>query len=320
MTRSILSGFTRAAATLAMLACNSGEPGSDPSTSPATGLAPAITTLSPNLLILFGTDTAFTVNGTGFAADAIVRVRGQDRPTIVVSSRELRASVRRSDVALVDSSDVIVVNPRAAKVSNSVRLFVGYAAPQLNSVTPTTVVLTSDSTRVAMNGPVVLTGSGFNVGAILRWTELATNQSHLIVVPSTSDTEIRTQVGASLLSNKAGRYRVAVSQPTPGGGVSQSIDVETLYSAPIVTGAVPAVLRRGIDTTLFLAGSNFTAVSTATWNGNSRAAKIQFVDNRLRLIVSLTPADVATPGTFTVAAVTPSPGGGTSSPLQVTVR
>ena len=65
---------------------------------------PSVTSLSPNLLFLAGQDTSFSVLGNGFANNAVVRVRGHDRTTSVVSPHETRVTIGRGDVALVDSS------------------------------------------------------------------------------------------------------------------------------------------------------------------------------------------------------------------------
>ncbi len=281
---------------------------------------PSVTSLSPNLLFLAGQDTSFSVLGNGFANNAVVRVRGHDRTTSVVSPHETRVTIGRGDVALIDSLDVVVVNPSSGTVSNVAWLYIGYPKPQLVSVTPDTVVLTNAGIRVSMDGPVVLRGSGFSLSAILRWTELATNESRLLLVASASDSMIATQVGAGLLSNRAGRYRVAVSEPTPGGGVSQSIDIETIYAPPVVTGVEPASLQHGVDTTIVVLGSNFAPVTTATWNGDPRPTQFQFVNNRLALAITLTASDVAVPGEYMVGAVTPSPGGGASGAVRVVVH
>src|SRR5579872_2635960 len=52
-----------------------------------------------------------TVNGTGFASNAVVNWNGTKRATTVVSNHELKATIDAKDVAKAGSASITVVNP-----------------------------------------------------------------------------------------------------------------------------------------------------------------------------------------------------------------
>ncbi|MBI3423366.1 MAG: hypothetical protein HY011_10540 [Acidobacteria bacterium] len=69
--------------------------------------------------------------------------------------------------------------------------------------------------------------------------------------------------------------------------------------------------------TLSLTGVNFTNIAKARWNGSERATS--FV-SATQLTATLTTADLAAPGTFTIDVFDPPPGGGASNQLSFIVQ
>jgi len=88
--------------------------------------------------------------------------------------------------------------------------------------------------------------------------------------------------------------------------------------APTVSGLSPASATAGsASQTLTITGTNFISSSTVTFNGSSQAAT--FV-SATQLTISLTAADQAAAGNYAVVVSNPSPGGGSSSPVNFTVN
>src|SRR5206468_12081697 len=59
--------------------------------------APSVTSLSPTAAVAGGAAFTLTVNGTGFAAGAVVRWNGADRTTTFVGTTQLRANITAAD-------------------------------------------------------------------------------------------------------------------------------------------------------------------------------------------------------------------------------
>jgi hypothetical protein len=64
-----------------------------------------------------------TVNGTGFASDAVVNWNGSPRATEIISSSQLKATIEAADVAKVGTASVTVVNPTPRGGSSNVIYF-----------------------------------------------------------------------------------------------------------------------------------------------------------------------------------------------------
>lgn len=91
-----------------------GSPGgglSGAATLPIQNPVPAITTLSPDTVGAGSGAFTLTVNGTNFAAGAIIRWNGSDRPTTFVSASQLTAQIPGSDVLATASVTITVFNP-----------------------------------------------------------------------------------------------------------------------------------------------------------------------------------------------------------------
>src|SRR4030095_4200584 len=69
--------------------------------------------------------------------------------------------------------------------------------------------------------------------------------------------------------------------------------------------------------TVTISGSGFIAGSIGRWNNSDRGTT--FV-NANQLMVQITAADLATPGTATITVFNPPPNGGTSAPLIFSIN
>ena len=94
--------------------------------------------------------------------------------------------------------------------------------------------------------------------------------------------------------------------------------ISTDSPAPVLSSLSPAALVAGApDMTLTVVGSAFVPDSVVRWNDEPRPTV--FLDNS-RLQAAVSAADIAGPGTATVAVVNPSPGGGISAPLLLIIE
>ena len=87
---------------------------------------------------------------------------------------------------------------------------------------------------------------------------------------------------------------------------------------PVVSAISPSRIAAGSGgRKLAISGRNFLSSSSVTYNGTARTTT--FVDST-RLFISLSSADLNTPGTFPVVVSNPPPGGGTSSTVRLVVE
>jgi hypothetical protein len=115
----------------------------------------------------------------------------------------------------------------------------------------------------------------------------------------------------------AGNYAVIVTNPSPGGGASNSINFTVNNPVPTITGLSPSSAFAGAAAeTLTIDGTNFVPTSTATYNG---VAHTPTYVSSTQLTVPLSTNDQATAGSYTVVVTNPPPGGGASNSLDFTV-
>jgi len=93
---------------------------------PSGSLAPSIATLSPSTANSGGGDFTLTVSGKNFTTGAMLRWNGLPRPTNVLDSTRLNATISASDIAQAGRVGVDVFNPsRNIGTSNSLAFNVG---------------------------------------------------------------------------------------------------------------------------------------------------------------------------------------------------
>ena len=82
-------------------------------TAPVAGSMPAVSALSPNSATAGGAAFTMTVNGTNFAAKAVVNLNGtaQTANTTFVSGNQLMVAVPASAIATPGTISVTVTNP-----------------------------------------------------------------------------------------------------------------------------------------------------------------------------------------------------------------
>lgn len=181
--------------------------------------------------------------------------------------------------------------------------------PQLTSVSPSAATAGDPAFTLTVNG------SDFVSSSVVRWNGQDRATTYV------SANQLTAAIGAADIAT-AGTANIAVSTPTPGGGVSASqtftIDPGVVNNPlPVLTGLLPANADEGSGAfTLTALGSDFIAASVVRWNGQDRATTY-VSPNELGAQISA--ADIATAGTATVTVATPAPGGGVSGPATFTI-
>lgn len=157
------------------------------------GTPPTLTSLNPNTSYNNVPSVALTANGSGFVNGSVIVWNGTAMPTTFVSSTQLTTTIPGTDLIMVGTANVFVLNPDST---------VSQTLPFTITVNPaTTPTLTSISpTKTAVGSPgftLTLNGTNFAPGCVAYF---GTDPLPTTVV---SDVQLTAQVPASDLTKVA---------------------------------------------------------------------------------------------------------------------
>ena len=277
---------------------------------PITSPAPTLTALSPSSVRAGSGALTLTVNGTGFNGSSTVEWNGAARPTQVITSTKMSASIPAGDIAAVGTADVRVTTPAPGGGTSSSLTF-AINPPATLTVSASNVAPGDPATVTLTNGFggdqdwLALAATGAANNSYLSWTYVGASPTRVwtVSMPATPGTyEFRL-----FLNN--GYVRAATS---PAVTVDPAIN-----QAPVATSLSPSSAPTGGPAfTLTVNGSKFASSSTVRVNGANRATT--FV-SATQLQAAIPASDITADGARQVTVFTPAPGGGTSSPLVLTV-
>ena len=267
---------------------------------------PTVTSLTPAGVPVGSPAGTITVNGDNFVAGITLAVNGSPRNTTFVSATQLTASLTASDYASAAPLLLNAVNPQpGGGASGTIALTVTNPAPTIVTVAPNTFSAGAAATTVTVTGSGFVAGTGVLVNGATR---------PVVVVNGGS---LKVSLNAADLAT-AGQLAVTAVNPAPGGGLSGAAPIAVSNPAPGAITLTPASTTAGAGAAqITITGSNFVPSTVAYINGAARATT--FVSTT-QLVTALTTADLASAGTLSIAAVTPSPGGGSSGAVALAVN
>ena len=157
-----------------------------------------------------------------------------------------------------------------------------------------------------------MNGTGFVSGSVVKW-----NGSNRTTTFG-SATQLTAAITAADIA-AAGTAPVTVFNPTPGGGTSGPLNftITAANPVPAITSLTPATATAGTAAfNLTVTGTGFINGSVVKWNGSNRTTTF---GSATQLTAAITAADIVTAGTAPVTVFNPTPGGGTSGPLNFTI-
>ena len=195
---------------------------------PSSNSKPSISSLAPPSALVGAPSVDILIQGTGFQSTSIVKFDGTVIASSFVDANQL--SIRLSSAQLSPViHQVMVSNPApGGGNSNQIEFPVMYPLPIITNLTPNNAIAGSTAT-------VTITGNGF------------TNNSTVFVngVIKTSTFVDATAMTVAVTSAVSGIIPVSVSNPAPGGGLSNAADFAFTKSSngrPVVTAtASPSV-------------------------------------------------------------------------------
>jgi len=171
--------------------------------------APTLTALSPSSKTAGGPAFTLTVKGTNFVSGAVVQWNGSNRTTKFVKSTEVTAAITAGDIAYAGTFPVTATNPGSA-LSNALTFTVNNPKPKLTSLVP------SSATHGGPAFTLTVNGSNFVQSSVVNWNGSPRSTTYV------SATKVTAQITAQDIA-KAGKAKVTVTNPKPGGGNSNSL-------------------------------------------------------------------------------------------------
>src|SRR5271157_2128818 len=271
-----------------------------------TNPVPAITTLSPSSTTAGAAAPTLSINGSNFLSSSTVTYNGVAHTATFVGSSQLTIQLSASDQATAGTDAVVVANPSpGGGASNSVNFTVNNPTPTITTLAPSSAVAGAAAQTSTINGTKFVSNSTVTYNGVAH-TATFVSSSQLTIQLSASD------------QATAGTFAVVVTNPSPGGGASNSANFTVNNSTPTITTLAPSSAVAGAAAqTLTINGTNFVSNSSVTYNGAAHAA--MFVSSS-QLTIQLSASDQAAAGTYAVVVTNPSPGGGASNSANFTVN
>jgi uncharacterized protein (TIGR03437 family) len=192
----------------------------------------ALTSVEPSSVAMGGPDLVLTLNGSGFAPDAVALAGSAKLATTFVSSNRLTAVLPAAFTATAGQFDISVSSGGIG--TTGLTFAVTGVTPVITSVAPTSV----DASMSSGLG-LWLYGSGFVSGAKVRWAGTLLYASLLGQEAGSTWAKAFVEIPTKLYGT-AGAY--AVAMVNPGGVASNEV---TVYVAPAVGALTPSTVSAG---------------------------------------------------------------------------
>ena len=265
--------------------------------------APSLSSMSPTAVDAGSPDTTLTVTGTDFTPQSMVELSGTSLATSFVSSTQLTAVIPAAQLTSAGTLPVTVVTPSpGGGTSDAVNLTVRV----LVAVSPSTQTL-----QVTQTQPFTATVTGStNPGVTWSVNDIAGGNA---TVGSINSSGLYTAPAVPPVPNVVTVKAASVADPTR----TASASVTVVSPAPTLGSISPSTVNAGSpDTTLTVTGTGFAQQSTVKLGGSALTTSF---GSATQLMAVIPAAQLASAGTLAVTVVTPSPGGGTSNAVNLTV-
>jgi IPT/TIG domain-containing protein len=271
--------------------------------------APTLTSVAPTSGVL-GQAANLTLTGTNFIAGSIVNFGANADVGGVVSNggNTLTITIPAAQLNAAGPVNITVKNPAPGGGTSAAVVFtVNNPQPVATKLSPTSV-----AAGVAAF-PLTITGSNFVAGAKVDF-----GADKGLTPTSVTAVQITVTIPAADVAT-GGTPQVIVNNPTPTVGPSAGLTFTINNPMPTLTNVTSGGKTHapgGAPVILTVTGTNF--VSTSAVNFNGKAEPTTFV-SATSLTGTIPASDVSTAGMFPVTVTNPSPGGGTTTTVDLFV-
>jgi hypothetical protein len=264
---------------------------------------PALTGISPSSALAGSGPVILSATGSSFTNNSSIQVNSTNRSTSFVSNTQLSSTLTASDLATAGSVS-ITVSTVGGGTSSPLTFTINNPLPSLSGLSPANVLA---------GGPdftLTLTGTSFVPTSVVQVNGASKPTTFI------SGTQLSATISASEVA--VGAYlSVTVSNPAPGGGASGALTLTVNNPVPSVSSISPnPVVATGNSFTLSVSGTGFVGTSVVQFDGTPLPTT--FVSpTQLQAQVSNT--EIIAVGQHAITVFNPSPGGGTSNAVTLTV-
>ena len=178
--------------------------------------------------------------------------------------------------------------------------------PPANNPVPAVQSVSPSSIAIGATATVTVTGSNFVQGSTVVWNGTALTTTFV------SSTQLTATIPASALNVNTGNVPVTVSNPSPGGGTSTSVNVLLENPAPVIAQVSPSSAIAGTAPVIQITGTGF-AQGVSVQVGSVTGIVQNNGSTNLSVIVPAVPI-----GALSVTVTNPSPNAGSSNSLTFT--
>ena len=268
-------------------------------------------TLNPPMMFSTPASLPAAALGAAYTGTSFAVTGGTGSKTFAIKSGTLPSGLSLSSAGVISgtpngssglSTFTISATDQAttpATISSTFTL--GVSLPQVLSSSPSSIAFGSPDTAVT------LTGTGFGTNSVV-YIQGAAQPTTFV-----SSTSLQVTIGASNLL-----YQGSLSLTVNNSGfVSNTFSIPLVNPLPVLSSISPSTVIAGSGGfQLTLTGSNFTYGSTVMINGVSHTTSI-YNQPANTASVAVTADEVTSVGSLAVTIVNPTPGGGSSAPLQL---
>ncbi len=299
-----------AAAILPVTVSNSSPGGgtSSPLTLTVLNPVPVLSSLPVSSTIVGGPDFALNIMGTGFAPGVTVNFGSLLLIPTAASSTQLTVQVPAAAIA---STGVVAITAAnigpGGGVSSPLDFTVENPVPTLSSLSLTSVPAGNADFVLDLAGTQFVATSKVKFGNVT------------LTPTSSSPTQLSVVIPAAEVIG-GGLFPVAVTNPGPGGGMSNAQTFTVVNPVPVATSL--SQQNALIDSPAFplqIAGSGFVPQSTVMF-GSTTLIPSSVTPTLLTVLVSQAAITAAGTGPTYISVVNPTPGGGTSNSLRFIIQ
>jgi hypothetical protein len=270
---------------------------------------PTISSISPSSVIAGSPGFTLTINGTNFVADSVLDIDGVARAITYVSSTQVTTAILAADIANPAAIGIAITNTLGDDGSGggssspaTLTVLASNSQPTIGSMVP------ASATAGGMQFTLAITGTGFGPSSVVTFGSSTVSSAFV------NSTQLSAAIPAAAIA-VAGTPFVTVANPGGNPSVVKTFTVNN--PVPAASSLAPTSVAPGsAGLSVSITGTNFNTSSVVLVNGSSRSTA--YVSST-SLTASLLATDFAHSGPLSLAVSNPSPGGGTTGALALTV-
>ncbi len=268
---------------------------------------PTITSFVASSTLVNSTGFTLEMDGHGFTAGTRVRFGTDELTPTSFTDSHLVALVPDALLTTARVVSVTTTNPTPlGGTSNALEFSVNNPVPAITALSITTV-----EAGATADLALSVTGTNFVSGATVSFGP------HTLSPAAPGSEKLDVAVPATALALGAA-FSVTVTNPGPGGGVSNAVAFQVNNPVPQLTALSQLEVTAGSSTLeLMLIGSKFVSTSTVDFGGTVLTPASV---TKEEMVISVPESAMATGNVIQVRAISPEPGGGASSAINFTVN